>query len=55
MTQIEAAMLDMATFLDDRGLPCEPLVRQLALGLERPEIVASFSKALAKAEGRRDG
>lgn len=30
----------------------EPLIRQLAAGLERPEIVAFFSKAMAKAEGR---
>jgi len=33
----------------------EPLVRQLAAGLERPGIVEFFSKALAKAEGRGHG
>lgn len=33
----------------------EPLVRQLAAGLERPEMVESFSKALAKGEGRSHG
>ena len=32
-----------------------PLVRQLAAGLERPEIVQFFSKTLAKAEGRGRG
>ena len=33
----------------------EPLVRQLAAGLERPEIVEFFSKALAKAGGHSHG
>ena len=33
----------------------EPLVRQLAAGLERPEIVEFFSKTLAKAERHRHG
>lgn len=32
-----------------------PLVRQLSAGLERPEIVESFSRALVKAEGRKHG
>lgn len=47
MTRLEAALLALSYL--------EPLVRQLAAGLERPEIVEFFSKALAKAERHRHG
>jgi len=50
---VEGIMVRRAGRLDLSYL--EPLVRQLAAGLERPEIVEFFSRALAKSEGRGHG
>ena len=50
---VEGIVMRQAGRLD---LPyLEPQVRQLAAGLERPEIVEFFSKALTKAEGPGHG
>ena len=50
---VEGIMVRQSGRLDLSYL--EPLVRQLAAGLERPEIVEFFSRALAKTEGRGHG
>ncbi len=50
---VEGVIMRQAGRLDLSYL--EPLVRQLAVGLERPEIVEFYSKALAKAGDRGHG
>lgn len=51
--QFEGVMMRQAGRLDLSYL--EPLVRQLAARLERPEIVEFSSRTLAKTEGRDHG